>query len=74
MQAGGSLGGMFTLSRVNLMFAHWFAGKKKRHRYNREKRYHYRTQMQASGRNNFSRKLYWKSNRWNYTAAYKDMP
>lgn len=66
--------GMFHPSPSLLYFAHWYAGKSKRHRYAREKRYDPKYQIQRIGRNKFSRKLLWKTNRWNYIQAHRDMP
>jgi hypothetical protein len=61
-------------TQLNLIFAHWYAGRAKRHRYAREKRYHPKYDVAKIGRNAFSRKLHWKTNRWNYQQAHRDMP
>ena len=65
---------MFRTTPPALIFAHWFAGKHKKHRYAREKRYHPKFDVARQGHNQFSRKLHWKTNRWNYQQAYRDMP
>jgi hypothetical protein len=65
---------MFRPTATLGLFAHWYAGRSKKHRYQREKRYHPRYDIQRNGRNRFSRKLSWKTNRWNYIQAHRDMP
>ena len=57
-----------------LLYAHWYAGKRLRHRQARERRFHAKLQVSTYGRNNFSRKWYRKTNRWNYVQGIKDMP
>jgi hypothetical protein len=64
---------MFSPSRL-LSFAHWFAGHKRKHRFMRDKRFVPQTWANSAARNNFSRKRHFKTNRWNYVTAYKDMP
>jgi hypothetical protein len=54
--------------------AHWFCGHKYRHRFMRDKRFHPSHQAAADARNRFSKRRHFKTNRWNYTQAYKDMP
>ena len=66
-------GGGFLHTTTPLLYAHWFAGKKMRHRYARERRYHAKMQVSTYGRNNYSRKWYRKTNRWNYVQKHKDM-
>ena len=65
---------MYKPTQPLLIFAKWFAGKHKKHRWAREKRYHPKYSIQNFGRNAQSRKLFYKTNRWNYVQAYKDMP
>jgi hypothetical protein len=65
---------LFSQTQPLYVFAHWYAGKHKRHRYARERRYHPNWDIAKAGRNRFSRKLHWKTNRWNYQQAYRDMP
>jgi hypothetical protein len=64
----------FRATPVRRIFAAWYAGKHKKHRRAREKRYHPKFSIQNFGRNNNSRKLFYKTNRWNYIQAYRDMP
>lgn len=65
---------MFQPTAPLCIFAHWYAGKHMKHRYAREKRYHPKYNIAKIGRNQFSRKLSWKTNRWNYIQAHRDMP
>jgi hypothetical protein len=64
---------MFRVSRT-LAWAHWYAGTKWRHRANRELRFHPNNCLRAAAKNRFSQRVHYKTNRWNYRAAYKDMP
>jgi hypothetical protein len=64
---------MFSPTQVNL-FAHWYSGRLLKHRASRDKRYNPKFSVEKQGRNRFSKRLYYKSNRWNYKVAYKDMP
>ena len=57
-----------------LIYAHWYSGRLKKHRHARDKRYCPKTQLAYWGRNRFSRRMHYKTNRWNYMTAYKDMP
>jgi hypothetical protein len=57
-----------------LTFAHWYSGKQKRHRVARDKRYHPKYSVAYAGRNAYSKRAFYKTNRWNYRIAYKDMP
>lgn len=68
-----AVGGMFH-SSPPLAVAHWFAGHKFRHRFMRDKRFHPSHQASHDARNRFSRQRHFKTNRWNYTQAYKDVP
>ncbi|KPA81874.1 unspecified product [Leptomonas pyrrhocoris] len=64
---------LFRPTNVNCI-AHWFCGHKYRHRFIRDKRFHPSHQAAADARNRFSKRKHFKTNRWNYTQAYKDMP
>lgn len=64
---------MFTPSRV-LSIAHWYCGTKMRHRFMRDKRFHPNTLANHVARNKVSMRKHYKTNRWNYVQAYKDMP
>lgn len=57
-----------------LSIAHWYAGPRYKHRYMRDKRYHPSVLASQYARNKFSRQKHFKTNRWNYVTAYKDMP
>ncbi|CAJ1038860.1 hypothetical protein Q4I30_008432 [Leishmania utingensis] len=66
---------MMLLQPTNVSFvAHWFCGHKYRHRLMRDKRFHPSHQAACDARNRFSKRRHFKTNRWNYTQAYKDMP
>ncbi|CAD2213301.1 hypothetical protein AGDE_00359 [Angomonas deanei] len=74
---------MFSLSTTRLMafrptqmnfVAHWYCGHNYRHRFMRDKRFHPSHQASHDARNRFSKRKFFKTNRWNYTQAYKDMP
>lgn len=56
------------------LVAHWFCGHKFRHRFMRDKRFHPSYEAAHDSRNRFSKRRHFKTNRWNYTQAYKDMP
>ena len=62
---------MFESSQV-FRIAHWFCGHKDRFRYAREKRYHPLMSTLFNRQRTF--KIRFKTNRWNYKQAYKDMP
>jgi hypothetical protein len=66
--------GLFANTQSLQFFAHWYAGRHKKHRWAREKRYHPKYQINKIGRNAFSRRLHWKTNRWNYKQSFRDMP
>lgn len=68
--SGGGCFGCTSLCSI----AHWFAGHKFRHRFMRDKRFHPSHQASKDARNRFSRRVHFKTNRWNYKQAYKDMP
>ena len=55
-------------------YAHWYSGKKRRHRLIRDLKFNPRFSIDNLGRNRMSRRLHYKSNRWNYKLAYKDTP
>ena len=57
-----------------LEFAHWFAGHKRRFRYQREKRYHPNYQANTGVIQRATLKLRFRTNRWNYKQGFKDMP
>eukprot|EP00796_Vickermania_ingenoplastis_P006627 gene6627-4747_t len=65
--------GLFSAT-LPLPVAHWYAGHKFRHRFMRDKRFHPSHQAASDARNRFSRRRHFKTNRWNYAQAYKDMP
>ena len=56
--------------------AHWYSGASCRHRYRyqREKRYYPSNLLNAQAKIATSKKLQFKTNKWNYKQAYKDMP
>ena len=64
---------MFRPSRL-LSWAHWYSGHKPKYRANRELRYHPNNCIRAAAKMRFSRRIHFKTNRWNYRTAYKDMP
>ncbi|EPY37009.1 hypothetical protein STCU_00289 [Strigomonas culicis] len=63
----------FRPTQMNFV-AHWYAGHKYRYRFMRDKRFHPSFQAAHDARNRFSKRRHFKTNRWNYTQAYKDMP
>nr|CCC51739.1 hypothetical protein TVY486_1007850 [Trypanosoma vivax Y486] len=64
---------MLTFTR-SLFIAHWYCGHKFRHRFMRDKRFHPSLQASHDARNRFSKRRHFKTNRWNYQQAYRDMP
>ena len=55
-------------------YAHWYSGRQRRHRLTRDLRFHPRYSVAYMGRNRYSKRLHFKTNRWNYKLAYKDTP
>ena len=56
-------------------FAHWYSNRstKVRFRYAREKRYHPNSQIARNSIGKNGRSKHFKTNKWNYKQAYKDM-
>lgn len=65
--------GLFSATPTAL-YAHWYSGRKRVHRIARDLRYHPKFSVSNVGRNRYSRRVHFKTNRWNYREAYKDMP
>ena len=57
-----------------VLYAHWYSGRKRVHRIARDLRFHPKFSVANIGRNRYSRRVHYKTNRWNYREAYKDMP
>uniref|UniRef100_A0A7S1QVJ6 Uncharacterized protein n=1 Tax=Neobodo designis TaxID=312471 RepID=A0A7S1QVJ6_NEODS len=85
MQPPAALGGLLqpapaamasqvTASSQSRGYAHWYSGRKLRHRYIRDLRFNPRFSVANMGRNRYSKRLHYKTNRWNYKLAYKDTP
>lgn len=56
------------------MFAHWYCGPLRRYRWIRDRRFHPRAEVSNAVKNQSVRKRFYKTNKWNYVQAYKDMP
>ena len=65
---------MFAITRT-LRIAHWYssADLRRKFRYMRDKRYHPNTLANTVAKNKYSKQIHFKTNRWNYKRAYRDM-
>ena len=55
-------------------YAHWYSGRQRKHRIARDLKFHPRYQRDKHMVNSTSKRLHYRSNRWNYRLAYRDTP